>query len=154
MQSSELLVVGRNIYLWTTLGLIFSKTLYFVMVDLQFSVVCLVMILCALVLVFFPILVISSIHARNLVGLIGSTGFVLIVVFLCQEYYGGACRGIGMQLLWPYGYYNVFSIYISIFLLCSKEETSLGLDPIRYWWCGFSHARLFYPLVEGINKFL
>ena len=44
-QSRELLVVGLNIFLWIILGLLFNRALYFVMVVLQLSTVCLVMIL-------------------------------------------------------------------------------------------------------------
>lgn len=54
-----------EIFLWIVLGLIFSSALYFVMVALQFNVVCLVIILWASVLAVFPMLASSSIHARN-----------------------------------------------------------------------------------------
>lgn len=54
--------------------MIFSTALYFVMVVLQFNVVCLVMILWALVLAVFPMLASFSIYARNYVELIGRGG--------------------------------------------------------------------------------
>ena len=36
-----------------------------------------------------------------------------------------------MWLLWLYGWYGVFLVSDSIFLLCSREEASLVFDPIR-----------------------
>ena len=77
-QSRELLVVGLNIFLWIVLSLLFSRALYFVMVVLQLSAVCLVMILWASVLAFFPILVSFSIHVCNYVGIVGKGGILSI----------------------------------------------------------------------------
>lgn len=93
-QSNVLVVVGLNILLWIVLGLIFSKVLYLVMVVLQFSVVCLVMIFWASILAFFPMLASCSIYVRNSVGLRGSGG----ILGVCMS-----CRFRIFGLLWRYG---------------------------------------------------
>ena len=56
------------------LGLIFSSALFFVMAILQFMEVCLVIILWASILAFFPTFTKFSIHVRNSVWFIGSGG--------------------------------------------------------------------------------
>ena len=79
-RSRELLFVGLNIFLWIVLGLEFSRALYFVMAIVQLIEFCFVMILWASVLAFFPILVISSIHACSSAGLLGNDGMLGICV--------------------------------------------------------------------------
>lgn len=59
------------------------KVLYFVMVVLQFSAVCLVMILWASVLAFLSILISYSIHGRSSMGL-ACNGGILRVWISCS----------------------------------------------------------------------
>ena len=68
---------GLNIFLCIFLGLVFSRSLYFVMVFLQLMVVCLVVILWASILVVRPIVASSSIHCLTVVSLVGVGGMVV-----------------------------------------------------------------------------
>ena len=73
------------------LGLVFSRALYFVMVVLQFIVVCLVVILWAFALAFLPMLAKSSIHFCVLWSLWGWCGMVIFLI---------RCRALMYGLLW------------------------------------------------------
>lgn len=73
-QSNVLLGVRWIFFVWIVLDLVFSKVRYLVMVVLQLNAVCLVIILWASILAFFPILARFSIHERSSMGLVGVGG--------------------------------------------------------------------------------
>ena len=76
-QSSILVVVGREIFLWIILGLMLSNVLYLVMAILQLIVVYLVMILWASFFAFFPMVACWSTHMWVSTGLVGSGGMLM-----------------------------------------------------------------------------
>ena len=91
-QSSVLVVVGLNIFLWIILGLILSNVLYLVMVFLQLRPVCLVMILWASFFAFLAMLASCSIHVWMSIGLSGNGG-ILGVCMSCRLFiFGLLCR--------------------------------------------------------------
>ena len=70
----ELSIVGWNIFLCIVLGFMLSSALYFVMAVLQLIVVCLIIILCASIFAFRPMLAICSTHCVCSMGFVGRGG--------------------------------------------------------------------------------